>query len=59
MACTHYWRLRLPARGIVMGHCLHCRRRYKRKESVFADWNASIVREGRIPYEPIAMINEW
>ena len=57
MPCTHYWRLGLPVRGVVTGRCLHCRRRYNRKEAVFADWNASIVR--RIPYEPIAMINEW
>ncbi len=57
MSCIHYWRLGLPVRGVVTGHCLHCRRLYKRKEPVFADWNASIVR--RIPSEPIAMINEW
>ena len=57
MVCTHHWRLGLPVRGVVTGHCLHCRRLYKRQEPVFADWNVSIVR--RIPYEPIAMINEW
>ncbi len=57
MPCTHYWRLGLPVKGVFTGHCLHCRRLYKRKEPVFADWNASIVR--RIPYEPIAMINAW
>jgi hypothetical protein len=51
--------LGLPVRSVVTGLCLHCQRRYRRKEPVFADWNASIVRSGRIPYEPIARINDW
>ncbi len=58
MVCTHYWRLGLPVKGVVTGHCLHCRRLYKRKEPVFADWNLAVVQERRWNDAP-APLNDW
>ena len=58
MPCTHYWRLGLPVGGIVSGRCLHCRRLYKRKEAVFADWNLQVVQERRWNDAP-APLNDW
>ena len=43
----------------MTGHCLHCQRRYRRKELPYTDnWNGAVVQERRWNDVP-APLNDW